>query len=50
MSNQIHLIWQIQAGQGKSAKSDLLKYTSQTIKRDLQTQISFKTISCTFKR
>ena len=37
MSNHIHLIWQIQPGHKKeSVQRDFLKYTSQTIKRDLE--------------
>jgi REP element-mobilizing transposase RayT len=37
MSNHIHLIWQIQAGHLKeNVQRDFLKYTSQTIIRDLE--------------
>ncbi len=37
MSNHIHLIWQIQQGQVReNVQRDFLKYTSQTIKRDLE--------------
>ncbi len=37
MSNHIHLIWQIQEGYEKEdVQRDFLKFTSQTIKRDLQ--------------
>ncbi|MEO6329606.1 MAG: transposase [Ginsengibacter sp.] len=37
MSNHIHLIWQIQEGYGReNVQRDFLKFTSQTIKRDVQ--------------
>ena len=37
MSNHIHLIWQIQAGHKReNVQRDFLKYTSQTIMRDLE--------------
>ncbi len=37
MSNHIHLIWQIQDDyQREDVQRDFLKFTSQTIKRDLQ--------------
>ncbi|MEO6455325.1 MAG: hypothetical protein ABIN97_14690 [Ginsengibacter sp.] len=37
MSNHIHLIWQIQNGyERENVQRDFLKFTSQTIKRDLQ--------------
>ncbi len=37
MSNHIHLIWQIQDGyERENVQRDFLKFTSQTIKRDLQ--------------
>ena len=37
MSNHIHLIWQIQAGhKTENVQRDFLKYTSQTIIRDLE--------------
>jgi REP element-mobilizing transposase RayT len=37
MSNHIHLIWQIQPGHTKeNVQRDFLKYTSQTIIRDLE--------------
>ena len=37
MSNHIHLIWQIQSGHEREAvQRDFLKFTSQTIIRDLK--------------
>ncbi len=37
MSNHIHLIWQIQSGyKREDVQRDFLKFTSQTIKGDLQ--------------
>ncbi|MEO6327988.1 MAG: transposase [Ginsengibacter sp.] len=37
MSNHIHLIWQLQDGhEREDVQRDFLKFTSQTIKRDLQ--------------
>ena len=37
MSNHIHLVWQIQAGHKReNVQRDFLKYTSQTIMRDLE--------------
>ncbi len=37
MSNHIHLIWQIQPGHKReNVQRDFLKYTSQTIMRDLE--------------
>ena len=37
MNNHIHLIWQIQDGyKREDVQRDFLKFTSQTIKRDLQ--------------
>ena len=37
MSNHIHLIWQVQKGYERDAvQGNFLKFTSQTIKRDLE--------------
>ncbi len=37
MSNHIHLIWQVQKGfERENVQRDFLKFTSQTIKRDLK--------------
>jgi REP element-mobilizing transposase RayT len=37
MSNHIHLIWQVQKGfEREDVQRDFLKFTSQTIKRDLK--------------
>jgi len=37
MSNHVHLIWQVQKGfERENVQRDFLKFTSQTIKRDLK--------------